>query len=363
LFHYDESLQAFLFDLKTQQRRATTPILTRDLFGNEDTDILVPLAPCVYRMTDYTLAKKEPILLEHVILKLGVLRCLQRECDTLNHLLQHRIYPQHQQANTTTTTTNGSNGSTPTPEFVKLWNDNDEDNNGSSKPAPTTQESAQRWQGGGSIEEEELGKVRFMELLSNCGIYQKVAELVLQRAQKACDAVAAAQNANANAIINNNNNNNNNPFRIPQVRVDGLDDFLNKVETLYPSLQQARDEIQQTQTVSFYPGLGELFCPGSKLLCYPEGMGAANPLGCSCVQSWYAEDLNKATGKVKRRFVLVVEFIVSVGDEVSSVVCVWVGAGIRACRVCGWVLEARAAILIDRRPGSSEPLQRHHYNN
>jgi len=28
-----------------------------------------------------------------------------------------------------------------------------------------------------------------------------------------------------------------------------------------------------------------------------------------------------------------------------------------------WVLEARAAILIDRRPGSSEPLQRHHYNN
>ena len=38
----------------------------------------------------------------------------------------------------------------------------------------------------------------------------------------------------------------------------------------------------------------ELFCPGSKVLCYPEGM-EGSPLGCSCVQSWYSEELNKAT--------------------------------------------------------------------
>ena len=43
------------------------------------------------------------------------------------------------------------------------------------------------------------------------------------------------------------------------------------------------------------------------------------PIGCSCVQSWYAEELNKATNKTKRRFILVIEFIVSVGDELVFV--------------------------------------------
>ena len=43
------------------------------------------------------------------------------------------------------------------------------------------------------------------------------------------------------------------------------------------------------------------------------------PVGCSCVQSWYAEELNSATNKVKRRFVLVVEFLVSVGTELVFV--------------------------------------------
>jgi DNA replication protein DnaC len=44
-----------------------------------------------------------------------------------------------------------------------------------------------------------------------------------------------------------------------------------------------------------------------------------SPLGCSCVQSWYSEENNPATNKIKRRFVLVLEFVVSVGDELVFV--------------------------------------------
>jgi len=249
IFHYDESLDAFIFDHSN-----APPCLTSDKYGNADTDILVPLAPCAYRMTDYTLAKKEPVLLQRCVSKLGVLRCLDRECDNLNNLLWHRFNP----------------------EFGHV----------------------------GSMEEDELGKARFMELLSNCGVYQKVSELILQRVGQVVDKVSPHEEKN--------------PYRIPQVRVDGLTEFLAEIEKLVPGLEQARDEIEQVRTVSFYPGLGELFCPGSKLLCYPEGM-EGSPLGCSCVQSWYAEELNKATGKVKRRFVLVIEFIVSVGDELVFV--------------------------------------------
>jgi len=265
LFHYEESKEAFLFDLSK-----TTPSLIADKHGNADTDILVPLAPCVYRMTDYTLQKKEPVQLRRCVLKLGVLRCLARECDNLNRLLWHRLCPE-------------------LPDVPKLWDDKTEETHSC-----------------GSIEEDELGKARFMELLSNCGVYQKVSELILKRAGQVA------------ANTTNSTSRDKNPRRIPQVRVEGLSDFLAQIEKLVPALQQARDELENTQTVSFYPGLGELFCPGSKLLCYPEGM-EGSPLGCSCVQSWYAEELNKATGKVKRRFVLVVEYIVSVGDELVFV--------------------------------------------
>jgi hypothetical protein len=86
----------------------------------------------------------------------------------------------------------------------------------------------------------------------------------------------------------------NNPYQIPQVRVDGLDEFLEELEKLNPSLEKARGEIEETQTVSFYPGLGELFTPGAQLVCHPEGM-EGSPLGCSCVQSWYTEELNKVS--------------------------------------------------------------------
>ena len=207
------------------------------------------------------------------MLKLNVLRCLSRECDNLNNLLWHRFSPT--------------------------------DENYHHRHSHT-------------IEEDELGKARFMELISNCGVFQKVSELILQRAGQVADAVTTAQRNGPSTETDNNNDKNPNPFRIPQVRVEGLTEFLQTIETLVPDLQKARDEIEQTQSVSFYPGLGELFSPGSKVLCYPEGM-EGSPLGCSCVQSWYSEELNKATNKVKRRFVLVVEFLVSVGDELVFV--------------------------------------------
>ena len=53
-------------------------------------------------------------------------------------------------------------------------------------------------------------------------------------------------------------------------------------------------------------------------MCNPEGMDGT-PLGVSCVQSWYTEETNKATNKLKRRFILVIEFLISVGDEVVFV--------------------------------------------
>jgi len=270
LFHFDSSKEVFLFDLSKD-----TPCRVEDRYKNADTDILIPLAPCIYRLTDYTFAKKEPVELRRCILKLGVLRCLERECKILNNLLWHRLKP---------------------PELASFAGSEEVEGKGEGN------------KGGSTIEEDELGKARFMELLSNCGVFQKVSDLLVQRAGRVADAV----------LNNKADGNIKNPFRIPQLRVDGLDMFLQELETLAPSLQQARDEIKESQTVSFYPGLGELFTPGSKLFCHPEGMDGS-PVGCSCVQSWYAEEINKATNKVKRRFVLVIEFIVSVGDELVFV--------------------------------------------
>jgi len=195
-------------------------------------------------MTDYTYAKKEPVELERCLLKLGVLRCLERECEILNGWFKSRV---------------------------------------KSKT---------------SVEEEELGQTRFMELLSGCGVYQKVSELILEEAARALDRPDDAG--------------------VMRVVVDHLTEFLGKVESLTPSLLASRAEIVKSQNVSFFPGLGELFTPGSKIVCFPEGM-EGTPLGCSVVQNWYAEDLNKATGKTKKRFILVIEFMVSVGDELVFV--------------------------------------------
>lgn len=281
LFIYDEALEAFLFSFQEQD---TSPAWIDDVHGNNNTDLLVPLAPCVYRMTDYTLAKKEPILISRCVNKLGVLRCLARECRNLNRLLWHRLNPA---GNTTTTL----------PQFSKLWDDdNDDDGKNDDKQKSSERENV-LFQGG-SIEEDELSKARFMELLSNCGVYQKVSELLLQKAAKVADQVA--EDWKSGKVKTDNKN----PYRVPQIQVKGLDELLEQIERFVPELKQARDEILNTQSVSFYPGLGELFVPGSKLLCYPEGM-EGTPVGCSCVQSWYAEDINKATNTVKRRFVLV----------------------------------------------------------
>lgn len=159
----------------------------------------------------------------------------------------------------------------------------------------------------GSLEKEELGKIRFMELLSNCGVYQKVSELILRE----CATFVSSGQKHV-------------PSPVPQVRVDGLDDFLEAIEELVPALRQARDEIRDTASVSFYPGLGEHFIPGSKLACSPTGM-EGTLLGCQVVQCWYDQQESPASSpgdkaiKVKRRFILVVEFVVSVGDELVFV--------------------------------------------
>lgn len=142
LFHFIPEKEEFLFDLNKQE-----PILTEDKFGNADVDILVPLAPCIYRMTDYTIAKKQPIELRRCILKLGVLRCLQRECKNINNLLWSRLGPAEEL------------------DFASL----DLDGDGGDDDGGNGNNSNDKTGAGGSIEEDELGKARFMELLSNCG--------------------------------------------------------------------------------------------------------------------------------------------------------------------------------------------------
>ncbi|KAL7535480.1 hypothetical protein ACHAXR_006515 [Thalassiosira sp. AJA248-18] len=284
LFIYNQETESFQFDTTTNPA-ASAARLAPDMHGNPNVDIIVPLAPCVYRMTDYTYSKREPILLSRCVNKLGVLRCLLRECGELNALLWSRLSPR-------TTTGGGGGGGI-----------------------------------GGTMEESELGKARFMELLSNCGVYQEISDLIVQRCNDASDRVAKGGghvsdgNGDGDEKTNNSiqsNNNKNNPYCIPQIRVDGLASFLQTIEDLVPSLSNARLEITNTQTVSFHPGLGELFSPGARLICHPDGM-EGSPLGVSVVQSWYDEELNRATNKVKRRFILVVEFIVSVGTELVFV--------------------------------------------
>ncbi len=237
-----ESSDDFVPRVNTTTKESITTVLVE-----------VPLAPLVYRACDFTFEKavrnQTAVTANNCVRKLGILRALQRERGAFNALLESRL----------------------------------EDSD--------------------PMEEEELGKTRFLELLSNGGVARKVVEILLKEIAKAIDDNKKSTDGIITTI---------------KVSIDGLDDFLSKIEEAVPELAVARTEIETTQSVSFYPGLGELFCPGSKLVCYPEGM-EGSPLGCSCVQSWYSEDHNQATGKTKRRFVLVIEFIVSVGDELVFV--------------------------------------------
>ena len=169
LFHFDASSETFLFDLRHEH---TSPRLLPDSH-----DIGVPLAPCVYRMTDYTLAKKEPVALKRCLLKLGVLRCLQRECANLNRLLWHRFAPPVSSSPPT---------QPPAPPNLAVAGEE----NGDKKKKKSAEEPQQAPPG--SLEEEELGKIRFMELLSNCGVFQKVSELILLKTGQASDKLAAA---------------------------------------------------------------------------------------------------------------------------------------------------------------------------
>jgi len=288
-FIYNNETESFHFDLTSSH--TTTARLGHDAHGNADVDIVVPLAPCVYRMTDYTYSKKEPIQLTRCVNKLGVLRCLERECAQLNSLLWSRLHP---------STAGDGDGD----GHLDL-----DQHNGEQRSITA---GGKVGRGGGSIEEDELGKSRFMELLSNCGIYQKVSELILSSCNKASDNISKTD------CKKEGNSNDKNPYRIPQIRVEGITDFLKTMEEVSPNLANAREEIASSSTVSFYPGLGELFSPGSQLICFPEGM-EGTPLGVRCVQSWYDEEMNRATNKVKRKFILVVEFVVSVGDELVFV--------------------------------------------
>jgi hypothetical protein len=45
VFHYDDSLDAFLFDVSKE-----TPCFVEHQHGNADTDILIPFDPCIYRI-------------------------------------------------------------------------------------------------------------------------------------------------------------------------------------------------------------------------------------------------------------------------------------------------------------------------
>lgn len=217
-FSYDAFLKSFLFfgTGDTPTTLGVPKMVDGNGGGGGDAGtncdvVLVPLAPCAYRLTDHTFTKREPITVKRCVLKLGVLRCLQRERDNLNSLLQHRNYHE-------------------------------------------------------TLEEDELGKNRFMELLSSCGVYQKVSELLLKRAGQVLDALAATKKGDGDN--DGSKKDDKEPtVRIPQVQVDGLDDFLAAIERHCPELELARKEIEDTQAVSFYPGLGELFCPGSKLVC------------------------------------------------------------------------------------------------
>eukprot|EP00804_Cyclotella_cryptica_P012300 CCRYP_019993-RA/>CCRYP_019993-RA protein AED:0.05 eAED:0.05 QI:87/0.5/0.33/1/1/1/3/0/879 len=275
LFTYNEETSSFYFDLSL-----TNAHLAPDIHSNPDVDVIVPLAPCIYRMTDYTFQKGEPILLDRCVNKLGVLRCLRRECDELNALIWGRLTPPADKCR----------------EVPPNLDTMDDTRHGPIRP---------------TMEEEELGKTRFMELLSSCGVYQQVSELILTQCHHATERRVVK-----NKIRTGNDKN---PFGIPQIRVEGLTEFLQTITDLVPSLTAARNEIHEMQTVSFHPGLGELFVPGVPLLCYPEGM-EGTPLGVSTVQSWYdEEEVHRGTKKVKRRFVLVVEFLVSVGEELVFV--------------------------------------------
>lgn len=195
---------------------------------------IVPLAPCVYRLLDLTLApsyKKGAVPARRAVLKLGVLRALRREMELYN-------------------------------------------------AAPA------------GVEEDEAN--RFNEILLSCAmrVYQR------------------------------------------PVEVRDLDDFLHKVEESCPQIAECRAQLSSLSVargvggaagaapgycgVDFYPGLGECFPPGAQVVTAPENLDGAL-VGARVVQSYYTEEVAKATKKVKRSFILMLEFVASVGDKLAYI--------------------------------------------
>lgn len=234
VFQYESTIESFLFFTESQHHTDfKVELVAANGNDNQSQMLRIPLAPCVYRLCDVTLAKKEPIRLRQCLFQLNVLRCLKRECGLLNERTEQQ--------------------------------------QGTSKVV---------W------EESSLRQMRFMELLSNCGVYQQVLDLLLK-----------------------------NPTA--SVEVDGLDDFLAKIESLEPQLRSSTTPPAAADTISFFPGIGELYTPGTKLLCHPEGLDGT-PVGCTCVQGWYAAKENNSNSS-KLQYVLVVEFTVSCGDAIVVV--------------------------------------------
>ena len=277
-----------------------TPCLKEDKYGNPSTNILIPLAPCIYRCcytNDDAFDQKEPVSLQSCLLKLGVLRFLSQECKNLNDLLWHRLNP----------------SSLAVHDKDDDDDDNDDDDDDSTSHSNRYETTA--------LNAEELGKTRIMEFLSSCGIYERLCQLILQQANNVSNRIKEVVKNKTEKNISNKN-----PYRIPQIHVDRLDEFLAAVARLAPSLGKAREEIAKTQCVNFYPGLGEL-SPGSKVICYPEGTTTSPPVGCKVVRCWYDYDEEIKSDKemarpqqtVRRRFILEVEFIVSVGNELVFV--------------------------------------------
>jgi ATPase family associated with various cellular activities (AAA) len=273
-FEYRHELEAFVFFTKDQTAAsmiagpaaADGTSTTSTWWDETSRTITIPLAPCLYRLCDYTLNKREPIALRRTVAKLGVLRCLRREMTVFNTAY---LQPQQQQQEQQEPTSSIGNSSL-------------------------------------VLDETILAKTRFMELLSNCGVYQTVLDLILKHHHHQHDPTTSTTTSSSSSI------------RSLSVVIDSLDSFLAMIASHAPDLAEARALISTTGTTNFYPGLGELYVPGTKVISYPGSL-YGSPLGSTVVQSWYSEESNAATHQTKRSFVLVIEFVVSVGTKLVTV--------------------------------------------
>lgn len=105
---------------------------------------------------------------------------------------------------------------------------------------------------------------------------------------------------------------------VPLVEVRSLDESSPRSNLVaLPGFRLIRDRRPPVRVV--LPRTGGAVRPRGQAPVALRGDGGS-PLSCSAVQAWYDEEPNKATGGTKRCFVLVVELVVSVGDELVFMV-------------------------------------------